>query len=77
MIKTDNLHLCSEFGKSDEALDFIQTVMYSGLKSERFVETRIRLYNKQKVKSSISLIPDIHSATQHVYIVKQGCGFSI
>ena len=37
---------------------FIQTVLYSGTSKKTYVETRFRLYNKQKTKNSIPLPPD-------------------
>ena len=33
---------------------FIQTVLYNGMAKGPYVETRLRLYNKQKTKNSIS-----------------------
>lgn len=40
--------------------------MYPGLEKESFVQTRIRMYEKQKIKSSMNLLPDKNSASQHV-----------
>ena len=42
----------------------IQTVLYNGTSKETYVETRLRLYNKQKTKNSISLPPDPLSCKQ-------------
>ena len=43
---------------------FIQTVMYSGGKSESFVETRARLFDQQKNKTSTNIPPDPDSLLQ-------------
>ena len=45
---------------------FMQTCTYSGTDRETFVETRIRMYNEQKVKSSLRILPDENSADQHI-----------
>ena len=47
-----------------DIVKFIQTVMYSGHIGESLVETRVRLYEKQKVKSSLTLPPDPDSMKQ-------------
>ena len=49
-----------------DAKEFLRSVMYPGKKDESFVDTRIRMYENQKTKSSSGLIPDENSATQHV-----------
>lgn len=41
-----------------DAGKFVQTVMYSGKENESIEHTRARIYEKQKTKSSASLIPD-------------------
>ena len=43
---------------------FIQTILYHGKSKKTYVETRLRLYNKQKTKNSISLPPDPLSCKQ-------------
>ena len=43
---------------------FVQTVMYSGGKSESYVETRARLYDQQKNKTSTNIPPDPDSLLQ-------------
>ena len=68
------LALLDSLGKEKVASDsdiedvqkFVQTVMYSGKDKESYVETRVRLYHKMKVKSSLSLPPDPHSLKQAI-----------
>ena len=45
---------------------FIQTVCYAGRIDESLVETRVRLYEKQKVKTSQSLPADPDSMKQAI-----------
>lgn len=52
--------------QSENMLTFMQTVMYPGKEGEDYVDTRIRLYDQQKVKSSLSLLPDKHSSYEHL-----------
>ena len=40
--------------------------MYSGLSGESITETRVRMYQKQKIKTSSTLIPDEESIGQHL-----------
>ena len=40
--------------------------MYSGSEKESFLQTRIRMYDKQKIKSSFSILPDESSTYQHL-----------
>ena len=47
-------------------LIFMQTVMYPGKYGEDYVETRIRMYDQQRVKSSLGLLPDKHSSLEHL-----------
>ena len=47
-------------------LIFMQTVMYPGKDGEDYVETRIRMYDQQRVKSSLGLLPDKHSSLEHL-----------
>ena len=67
------VHLLTEMGKSINSVlklegprSFMQTCMYSGTDKESFVETRIRMFNKKKVKSSVDILPDISSADEHI-----------
>ena len=73
MLKNTNvLKLISCLGKfaslSEEILGncqlFIQTILYTGTPNESYVETRVRLYQNQKTKNSISLPPDPDSCKQ-------------
>ena len=45
---------------------FYHTIMYSGLSGENITETRIRIYQKQKIKTSSTLISDEESIVQHL-----------
>ena len=44
--------------------------MYAGNKGECYVDTRIRMFEKQKTKSTQGIIPDENIATQHL---KRSC----
>ena len=73
MLQHNKSHLLSELGRSvDSVLDiskakhFFRTCMYPGLEQESFVETRIRMYCKKKVKSSMSILPDKNSTNEHI-----------
>jgi hypothetical protein len=48
----------------DEIKIFVQTVLYSGRKSEPYIETRARLYDQQENKTSANLPPDPDSLLQ-------------
>ena len=50
-----------EYGKK-----FYQTIIYSGLPGESITETRVRMYQKQKIKTSSTLISDEDSIVQHL-----------
>lgn len=58
--------LPSSIQQRDNMLTFMQTVMYPGKEDEDYVETRIRIYDQQKMKSSLSLLPDKHSSVEHL-----------
>ena len=45
---------------------FMQTCMYPGKDEESFLQTRIRMYSKQKVKSSSGILPNESSADEHI-----------
>ena len=45
---------------------FVQLICYSGMKDESYIETRVRLYKKMKVKSSMGLPADPKSLRQHI-----------
>ena len=65
MKNTNLLELISHLGHIVSANDdvkknceiFVQTVLYSGTSKETYVETRMRSYNNQKIKNSISVPP--------------------
>ena len=48
----------ASFGFLSRAKDFFRIVMYGGNKNECNVDTRIRMYERQKVKSCLGVIPD-------------------
>ena len=59
-------------------MTFMHTVMYPWKVNEDFVEKRIRMYDQQKSKSSLTLLPEKHCVMQHIrqanlqtYICKQ------
>jgi len=73
MITQGKFNLLAPLGKqrlskqdAEKILSFMQTIMYPGKQDEDFVETRIRMYEQQKNKSSLTLLPDKHSAEEHV-----------
>ena len=73
MIKQEKFRLLSKLGRSAHSVQdvtsakcFFRTCMYSGSDQESFVETRIRMYNIQKVKSSSSILPDESSTNEHL-----------
>ena len=47
----------------ENCMTFIQTVLYRGNINEDYVETRITIYDNQRIKSSMTLPPDPDSAT--------------
>ena len=62
MIKSNKIHLLSNLGRSTESSNdisgakrFLQTCMYTGTEGEEFVQTRIKSFNKQKIKSSLTI----------------------
>ena len=55
---SNNLH--------DGVSKFIQTICYNGQDDESLVETKVRLYMRMKVKSSLTLPPDPKSMKQHI-----------
>ena len=67
------LSLLNDLGAADglpaqykDIVEFIRTACYAGTRGESLVETRVRLYQKQKVKTSQSLPPDPDSMKQAV-----------
>ncbi|XP_068213181.1 uncharacterized protein [Palaemon carinicauda] len=73
MRQKGKVHLLAELGTSVHSVQkmegprsFMQTCMYSGTDKETFVETRIRMFNKKQVKSSVGILPDGSSADEHI-----------
>ena len=69
MIKLKKFNLIEDFGLDKEfnnVLKFLQTVIYNGCNSESLLQTRIAMFEKQKEKSSLRLIPDMSSCEEHV-----------
>ena len=76
-VKLNCFYLLEDFGTTmdsiellDNAKEFLRIVMYPGKINESFVDTRIRMYENQIVKSSSGLIPDENSAIHHL---KRSC----
>ena len=74
IITHNKCYLLSDLGRTPnsykdltKAKCFFRTCIYSGTEQERFVQTRIQMYIKQKkIKSSLSLLPDENSTEQHL-----------
>ena len=73
MIKRKKEELLDTFGNLanpgsnvEVAQKFFQKILYSGKKNESVTETRCRMYNQQKTKSSMNLIPDKSSLLQNL-----------
>ena len=73
MMTNKSMHLLQNFGKDansftdlNNALIFYHTVMYNGKPSETITETRVRMFQSQKDKSSLNLISDEASSIQHL-----------
>ena len=49
-----------------EIKEFVRCVMYNGKTDETYIDTRVRIYNEMKVKTSMSLPPDPSSLLQAV-----------
>eukprot|EP00794_Sanderia_malayensis_P017904 gene17904-19682_t len=45
---------------------FVQTIMYSGMAKESYLQTRIRLYQRLKTKSSAAIPPDPKSLSEDI-----------
>ena len=71
--KLGKFQLLSQLGTSRTSVEdiadaktFFRTCMYAGSEHEEYVRTRIRMYDKQKVKSSSSILPDESSTNEHL-----------
>ena len=70
-MKNTKMNLLRCFGNEEDdetksAEKFLQTVMYPGKENESIIQTRSRMYGKQKQKASSSLIPDPSSLREHL-----------
>ena len=45
---------------------FYHTIIYFGLPGQSITETRVRMYQKQKIKTSLTYISDEESIVQHL-----------
>ena len=73
MIKRKKEELLDTFGNLanpesnlQAAQEFFQTILYSRKKNESVTEKRCRMYEQQKTKSSMNLIPDKISLLEHL-----------
>ena len=74
MVKAMKFNLVERFGLTipyddddfNDALKFLQTIVYNGNDADSLLQTRIAMYEKQKEKSSLRLIPDASSCAEHV-----------
>ena len=75
-VDENKMHLISSLGNDivisqeciDNCLEFIRTILYNGKEKESYLETRIRLYDRQdkKSKTTMNIPPDIDSCIQHI-----------
>ena len=73
--ESESLNLISALGETmllgdadvEDCMKFIQTTLYAGCEEETYVETRIRLYKKQKQKISMNLPPDADCCRQAIF----------
>ena len=56
----------NSFRDVGDALKFYHMVMYGGRPNETITDTRVRMFQSQKDKSSVNLIADEASITQHL-----------
>ena len=73
MIATNSMHLLHDLGKSERSflnlsnsLTFYHTIMYGGKSGETITDTRVKMFESQKKKSSVNLISDHASIHQHL-----------
>ena len=73
MIKGNTSQYLSSMGKSEmyylqleDGLQFVKQVLYPGKAAETFVGTRMRMYERQKTKSSLTMLPDLSSTKEHL-----------
>ena len=75
-VEKGNLYLLKELGTEksispefvESCKEFIRTVLYKGNSYKTYLQTRVRLYDKQSTKSktTMTIPPDIDSCTQHI-----------
>ena len=71
-MKNNKMNLLDNFGALEygnemtKAEKFLQTMMYGGKENETIVQTRCKMYERQKQKNSSSLIPDESSVLEHL-----------
>ena len=72
----ESLNLISALGETmlrgdaddvEDCMKFIQTTLHAGCEEETYVETRIRLYKKQKQKISMNLSRDPDFCRQAIF----------
>eukprot|EP00795_Rhopilema_esculentum_P003494 gene3494-1875_t len=73
MLSHNKVNLLSKFGDSlasvedlNDARIFMQTILYAGKSEESLIQTRSKMFEKQKTKSSLQLLPDPNSLDQHL-----------
>ena len=74
MSSPDNLTLLKDFGKKENicaktielAKDFIKSIVYSGRKNESYVDSRVRIYQNLKRKTSMAIPPDPDSVVNAI-----------
>ena len=73
MIKRKKEELLDTFGNLanpesnlEAAQEFFQTILYSGKKNESVTEARCQMYDQQKTKSSMNVIPHKSSLLGHL-----------
>ena len=73
MLSLNKVNFLSKFGDSlalaedlNNARIFMQTTVYAGKSEESLVQTRSKIFAKQKAKSSLQLLPDQNSLDQHL-----------
>ena len=75
-VEKGNLYLLKELGTEksispefvESCKEFIRTVLYKGNSYKTYLQTRVRLNDKQSTKSktTMTIPPDIDSCTQHI-----------
>ena len=73
MLSYNKVNFLSKFGDSlalaedlNNARIFMQTTVYACKSEESLVQTRSKMFARQKAKSSVQLLPDPNSLDQHL-----------